>query len=299
MAHWYDDKAALRAAIARAVEGYKGQVAARWHVIPIGFKKYTADLDDLIAAASSPSHATFALRVGDCGGLPGPDDATIRARILRLRAVSAEDADYISFMTSFTHIAFGIEDASGTTFRFDMLLNEGDGDANTGFFAVVWHGETEVAHCTQGGDMVTAISWIDDATLAQYVPHAAAGFLPPTHDKNLERHEVGGGLKELHHEYFESSWGYSGIYCAHADGPNQLELLLAVVAKLSEHRNAVFFPQVVPAALLQDAKVDYLKDILQRTAATESIWHVTGDFLEHAVYRDESRTFREEDQWDD
>ncbi|ETV76953.1 hypothetical protein H257_09363 [Aphanomyces astaci] len=298
---WYDDAAILREAISRAIEGYKGQVAARWHVIPVAFKKFAVREEVLVTTQEHPE-TPLELRAGDQGGgLFDVDDAVVTRRILRVGAmVGEDDADFLYGMNTFTYIKFDIEDAAGVIFPFDMVMNEGDGDANTGFFAVVWirtfgHDGAEVAHCTTCGDLETRIRWLDESILHRYVPHQ--GLCPSTTDKHLTREVDDNTIdRDLHREFFESSLGYSGLEVSFDDDRNQLELLMAVAAKLNE--KPALFPTVVPQPLLEKATSAYLKDVLR--GVPTDVWQCTGSYLASAIFYDQDGCppFRDVDQWD-
>ncbi|ETW02186.1 hypothetical protein H310_05754 [Aphanomyces invadans] len=300
MAAWYEDSALLRDEVARAIGGYKGQVAERWHVIPVGCKKFSVE-DEAMRMLVDDPETPLGLRASAQHGKFDVDDDEVTRCILRLGdMVGHDDPDLLYGMDVFTYIQFDVEDAAGKFFHFDMIMNEGNADANTGFFAIVFNRSSEkeeVAHCMTHDDSETKITWLDESMLQRYAPHD--GLLPPTTDKHLPRHSCADATyRDLHHEFFESSMGLCGIALGHDDDMNQLELLTAVAAKLSE--KPAFFPTVVPKDLMEKTKAAYLKEVLH--GVPNDVWQLTGDYLSSATLyhdRDVSRPFRDVDRWND
>ncbi|CAK4115604.1 unnamed protein product [Aphanomyces euteiches] len=297
---WYLDEAKLLGAVSRAIQGYKGKVAERWHVIPIAFKTFSTTQANLLSVTENPQVNLVTCDERSGGFVALLDDTALNSRLARLRDVSNDvNFDYFSIMGGFTQLAFDVEDSTGTRFQFEMLYNEGSVDANTGFFAVVYNRKTgtEVAHCVVGGDIETAIKWVDHTLLERFKPHE--GLCPPTQNGHLSRHEVINGDKALHHEFFDSSLAYDGLHVTSGDSEkNQLELLLAVAAKLCNQEEAIFFPKIVPNEVLAKAKTVYLNQTLSPLLASDACGP-TGQFLDDMLFLDHDVQFRDQEDWDD
>ncbi|KAF0701032.1 Aste57867_8478 [Aphanomyces stellatus] len=242
-APWYQDESDVVQAIARAVDGYKGQVAERCHVIPRGMVVYSVDYDNTFRTESS------------CGTCTRLSNKTVKGRLRDLCQVMDEEDDHgidRLMVAGVHHIELALEDGAGVQYELDVLVVVESIDVKLASSACVWdHDSGHLVGNWVGNDESLYVTWEDKKMAARFVPHPA-NVIPTTVNNEYLTKNVDGTP-------FARMCPSSPITCSLGDGKNQLELMVLVAAHLAQ--DETYFPRVVPEALLQQAKASYFMSL--------------------------------------
>ncbi|KAF0716245.1 Aste57867_2933 [Aphanomyces stellatus] len=123
-------------------------MAERWHIIPHGMAKYVVNVSEIVDFMNDPTRAFYLCKGFKCGR-EGPDKFTFCSRIRLLYDIvdGYPGTDARNMLTAvlndvFIHIEFTIQDGAGAMYHLDMMLNDGNADAITGFYASEWDVDT-------------------------------------------------------------------------------------------------------------------------------------------------------------
>lgn len=272
------DKESLQMALERTFScdraGTGAEKCDKWHVYPLLAVSYKFLVDggdwvdefdgegDIIKALKNKFRATETFGSHSSPAAKGMDIA-LEPRVAALEA-SYEYEFLNSLEAPLVDIDFDVVDAKGKRFHFKMLVNEGNADCNTGFFATVHDRITgaQVALCTSYNDSETEVRWLSDHHIAQYSPH---GHVPPSGERHGTTNtignykESGSAVDQLMKDYTKDALVFSGLKFTGDDSCNELEKLIPVAAQMGLNCRETF-PRGLPADF-QMIKVKYLRSL--------------------------------------
>ncbi|KAF0718077.1 Aste57867_1916 [Aphanomyces stellatus] len=274
-AQWYQDESVLVQAIARSVAGYKGKAYERSRVIPRGMVSYCIDYAEVFSNATDQDCPVDV--ASSCGVFTRLSDQVVRSRVRQLcQVVVDDDPDMLEMLQSGPyHIELIVEDGAGAHFELDVMLDFCSADGGKEPAGCVWdHHSGNLVASWPGSYLEYDVTWLDREMAARFVPHPAS-LIPTTEDNVYNDDE----------SEFATICPGGPINCSLGDGLNQLELLVLVAVNLACDER--YFPQVVPAALLENAKAVYFKTVFGQE---DFAMNLASEYLDLVLYEDQEAT---------
>ncbi|KAF0686985.1 Aste57867_21238 [Aphanomyces stellatus] len=273
VAPWYQDESALVQAIARSVAQYKGKAYERSRVIPRGMVSYCIDYEAIYFNA--PDQDCPVSVASSCGVFTRLSDQVVRSRVRQLCEAAVDEEDMFDLQSGPYHIELVVEDGAGAQFELDVMVDFCSPDAGKEPAGCVWdHHSGALVASWPGSYHEYDVTWLDSEMAARFVPHPSS--LIPTTVGNVYNNDE---------SEFAAICPSGPINCSLGDGLNQLELMVLVAVNLACDER--YFPQVVPAGLLEKAKSVYFKTV---NGHQDFAMNLASEYLDLVLYVDQEAT---------